>query len=225
MISIAIDGPAGAGKSTISKKLAAELGFVYVDTGALYRAVGLYMLEHGTQPGDAQAVSAALPQVTVELAYREGVQRVLLCGRDVSDAIRTPEVSMAASAVSAIPAVRAFLFETQKEMARRHNIVMDGRDIGTVVLPDAQIKIFLTASAADRARRRYEELKAKGEDVRYEDVLADLEQRDHNDSTRAVAPLKPAPDAARIDTSGNTLEESVALLLSHVKSRLAALEH
>ncbi len=219
-IAVAIDGPSGAGKSTIARRLAQELGFIYVDTGALYRTVGLAVLSGGTDPHDADAVERVLPGLRVELAYEDGAQRVLLNGEDVSDRIRTPEVSMAASAVSAYPPVRAFLFDLQQEMARRHSVIMDGRDIGTVVLPHAQVKIFLSASAEDRARRRYEELAAKGMTVTPEEVLADMKQRDYDDSHRAAAPLKAAPDAVLLDTTGNTLEQSVALVKSMIEERL-----
>jgi len=220
-VAVAIDGPSGAGKSTIAKRLAATLGFVYVDTGAMYRTVGLAMLRRGIEASDKPAVIAALSDIEVSIAYAEGTQRVLLCGEDVSDQIRTPEVSMAASTTSAIPEVRKFLFETQQKLARENNVIMDGRDIGTVVLPNAKVKIFLSASVEDRARRRYDELKEKGMDVAFEDVLEDMKQRDYNDSHRDVAPLKPADDAVSVDTSGNTLEQSVALLESIVKEKLA----
>lgn len=219
-VAIAIDGPSGAGKSTIAKRLAATLGFVYVDTGAMYRTVGLATLRKGISSEDTAAVIAALSDIDVSIAYVDGTQRVLLNGEDVSDQIRTPEVSMAASTTSAIPEVRKFLFETQQKLARENNVIMDGRDIGTVVLPWAKVKIFLSASVEDRARRRYDELKEKGMDVSFEDVLEDMKQRDYNDSHRAVAPLKPAEDAVLVDTTGNTLEESVALLESIVKERL-----
>ena len=219
-VAIAIDGPSGAGKSTIAKRLAATLGFVYVDTGAMYRTVGLATLRRGIKSEDTAAVIAALSDIDVSIAYVGGAQRVFLNGEDVSDQIRTPEVSMAASTTSAIPEVRKFLFETQQKLARENNVIMDGRDIGTVVLPNAKVKIFLSASVEDRARRRYDELKEKGMDVSFEDVLEDMKQRDYNDSHRDVAPLKPADDAVSVDTTGNTLEESVALLESIVKERL-----
>ena len=219
-VAIAIDGPSGAGKSTIAKRLAATLGFVYVDTGAMYRTVGLATLRRGIKSEDTAAVIAALSDIDVSIAYVDGAQRVFLNGEDVSDQIRTPEVSMAASTTSAIPEVRKFLFETQQKLARENNVIMDGRDIGTVVLPNAKVKIFLSASVEDRARRRYDELKDKGMDVSFEDVLEDMKQRDYNDSHRDVAPLKPADDAVSVDTTGNTLEESVALLESIVKERL-----
>lgn len=220
MISVAIDGPAGAGKSTISRRAAKEIGFIYVDTGALYRAIGLYTLRNETDTGDKEAVQAMLKAIRVELAFVEGEQRVLLCGEDVSGAIRTPEVSMAASRVSALPEVRAFLFDLQKDMARTHNVVMDGRDIGTVVLPDAQVKIFLTASPEERARRRYDEMLEKGEAADYQAVLEDIKQRDYQDSHRAIAPLVPAKDAVLVDTTGNTLEQSVEQLTNIIKERL-----
>lgn len=222
-IAIAIDGPAGAGKSTIARILAKEIAYIYVDTGALYRAVGYFMLEKGVAPGDADAVTPLLERLDVSLQFVDGVQQVILNGENVSDKIRTPAVSMAASAVSAIPAVRQLLFDLQQNMAKTHNVIMDGRDIGTVVLPWAQVKIFLSASPEARAHRRFEELQLKGETVTFEEVLADMKQRDYNDSHRAVAPLKPAEDAIMVDTSGNTLEQSVELLKSIVKERLTCL--
>ncbi len=220
MISVAIDGPAGAGKSTISRIAADKLGFVYVDTGALYRAIGWYVRSLHRDPGDAGQVCQSLNGLDIALRYTAAGQRVLVNGADVSDAIRTPEVSMAASAVSAIPAVRDFLLELQRSMAREQNVIMDGRDIGTVVLPGATLKIFLTASPEDRARRRYEELRQKGQQAAYADVLADLKQRDYQDSHRAVAPLQPAADSVLVDTTGNTLEQSVELLVSTICEKL-----
>lgn len=221
MIAIAIDGPAGAGKSTISRELARALGYVHVDTGALYRAVGLYVLENGVEPTSQEQVGALLKEIEVSLAHIGGEQRVFLSGRDVSTDIRRPEVSMAASHVSAQPAVRSFLFDLQQQMAKIHNVVMDGRDIGTVVLPHAQVKLFLTATPEDRARRRYEELIQKGHTVDYDTLLAEVRARDHNDTTRTHAPLKQAQDAVRVDTTGNTLEQSVSLLVNLVKEKLA----
>lgn len=220
MIAIAIDGPAGAGKSTIARRAAAELGYIYVDTGALYRAVGLFMIKKGISPSDSAAVCPLLEQVEIRLAFQNGEQKVLLGDRDVTGEIRTPEVSMAASDVSAIPEVRTFLFSLQQDIAKTNNVVMDGRDIGTVVLPNAQVKIFLTASPEERAKRRFAEMKEKGEPVVFEEVLADLKKRDYNDSHRAVAPLVPAETAIVVDTTGNTLEQSVEKLLSIIKSNL-----
>lgn len=220
MTAIAIDGPAGAGKSTIARRAAKEIGYIYVDTGALYRAVGLYMLKQGIDTANAHAVSPLLGQVKITLDFHNGEQKVILCGEDVSRDIRTAEVSMAASNVSAIPAVRDFLFSLQKDIAKNNNVVMDGRDIGTVVLPDAQVKIFLTASPEERARRRYEEMIKKGEPADYGDVLSDLITRDYNDSHRAVAPLVPAANAVIVDTTGNTLEQSVKQLISIIKEKL-----
>ncbi|MBQ4365064.1 MAG: (d)CMP kinase [Clostridia bacterium] len=221
MINVAIDGPAGAGKSSISRRAAATLGFIYIDTGALYRTVGLYALRLGADVKDPAAVEACLTgDLHVELRFVNGEQRMFLNGEDVSDAIRTPEASLAASAVSAVPAVRAYLFDLQKQLAHENNCIMDGRDIGTVVLPDAQVKIFLTASPEARAERRYEELLGKGMDVKFEDVLADMIQRDYNDSHRAIAPLKPADDAILLDTSGNTLEQSVELVTRTIRENM-----
>lgn len=220
MISIAIDGPGGAGKSTIAKALAKKLGFIYVDTGALYRAIGLYMINNGVDLKNAAAVTEKLDEVEVELKYVNGEQRVLLCGDDVSEDIRKPEVSMAASDVSAIPAVRDFLLGLQRKMASENNVIMDGRDIGTVVLPNAQIKLFLTASAEERAMRRYKELIEKGKKVEYETVYKELCERDYQDSHREVAPLKPADDATIIDTTGNDLEKSVQVLTDFILPKL-----
>ena len=221
MINVAIDGPAGAGKSTISRRAAASLGCIYSDPGALYRTGGLHALRLGTDTKDAAAVAATLTdELHVELRFVGGEQRMFLNGEDVSDAIRTPEASLAASAVSAVPAVRAYLFDLQKQLAHENDCIMDGRDIGTVVLPDAQVKIFLTASPEARAQRRYEELIEKGMDVTFDDVLADMKQRDYNDSHRAIAPLKPADDAILLDTSGNTLEQSVALVTQTIRDNM-----
>lgn len=215
-IQIAIDGPAGAGKSTLARRLAEHFHFLYVDTGALYRAVGLYALRRGADPKDAARVVPLLAGIALELRYENGVQKVYLNREDVSEPIRAPEVSMAASGVSAIPEVRQFLLELQKEIAGRQNVVMDGRDIGTVVLPQARIKLFLTASPEDRARRRYEELAARGGTMSYEEVLADVVRRDRQDENRAIAPLKPARDAVIVDTTGYELERSFAKLTAIV---------
>ena len=203
MISVAIDGPAGAGKSTLARRLAADFGYIYVDTGAMFRTIGLYALRAGKEPKDNEAVDALLPNITLEFAFIEGEQHIYLNGEDVSTAIRTEEVGMAASAVGANPAVRAFLLEMQRDMARTQNILMDGRDIGTVVLPNATVKIFLTASPEARATRRW-----KGIDTPYEDVLADVKQRDYQDTHRAAAPLKQADDAVLLDTSELNFEQS-----------------
>lgn len=220
MISIAIDGPAGAGKSTIAKKLSTQLGFIYVDTGALYRAVGLYALRHGATTSEADAVVPLLSDIQVVLKFIDGVQRVFLNGEDVSEAIRQNEVSMAASNVSAIPQVRTFLFDLQQKIAHENNIVMDGRDIGTVVLPHADVKIFLTATPEERAKRRYLELQQKGQQVDYDQLLQEIKERDHNDSTRAIAPLKQAEDAVLVDTSALSLEESIFSVMETVKQVL-----
>lgn len=219
-INIAVDGPAGAGKSTISRGAAKELGFIYVDTGALYRAVGLNALRLGIDTKDVAKVGAALAGTEVELRFIDGEQRVFLNGEDVSEAIRAPEVSMAASNVSAIPSVRSFLFELQRNIAKNNNCIMDGRDIGTVVLPGAEIKIFLTASPEERARRRYKELIAKDVPAEYEQVLEEMKQRDFNDSNRAIAPLKPAQDSVLVDTTGYALDEAIALVIKLIKERL-----
>lgn len=219
-VSVAIDGPSGAGKSTIARVLAKELGYLYVDTGALYRTVGYAVLQQGIDPADSAAVEALLPNITVSMRYVDGEQRVFLNGEDVSTYIRTPQVSMAASTTSAMPPVRQFLFRLQQDTARQNNVIMDGRDIGTVVLPFALVKIFLTASAEDRAQRRFLELREKGLDVTYEDVLADMKERDYNDSHRAAAPLKPAEDAVLVDTSGNTLEQSIEILKAVILNAL-----
>jgi cytidylate kinase len=220
MLAIAIDGPAGAGKSTIARRAAKQLGFIYVDTGALYRAIGLFMLKHGIETTDAPSVCSLLKDVEISLTFQNGEQRVILCDEDVSDKIRTAEVSMAASNVSAIPQVREFLFALQRNLAKTNNVIMDGRDIGTVVLPDAQVKIFLTASPEERAKRRYEEMIQKGQKVEYDAVLSDLRTRDYNDSHRAVAPLVPAENALIVDTTGNTLEQSVEQLVRIIKEKL-----
>lgn len=221
MTTIAIDGPAGAGKSTIAKAVAKELNYIYVDTGALYRAIGLFAMECGIEPGDREALAPRLPEIKLELVYREDGQHVLLGSRDVSEEIRTPEMGMAASAVSAHPEVRAFLLESQRDMARKSNVVMDGRDIGTVVVPDANVKVFLTASPEERARRRHREHVAKGESIRYNEVLEAVKLRDHNDSTRAAAPLRQAEDAVLVDTTELSLEATVAKILELVKEREA----
>ncbi len=221
MITIAIDGPSGAGKSSLAKAIAKRLGIVYVDTGALYRAIGLYMKEHGIGSKDVAAITAALPDISLSLTFSQGGQKILLCGRDVGDSIRTPEISMYASDVSAIGAVRTFLLNTQREVAQKSSVVMDGRDIGTVILPNANCKIFLTASPEARARRRTAELAAKGMEVSYDTILAEMALRDRNDSTRALAPAVPAEDAVLLDNSDMTEAETLEAALSIIKERAA----
>ena len=220
IINVAIDGPAGAGKSTVARAAAKEIGFIYVDTGALYRAVGVNALRKGIDTKDKPAVAASLADISVDLVFENGEQKVLLNGENVSTEIRTPPASMAASDVSAVPEVRAFLFDLQRDIAKRNCCIMDGRDIGTVVLPDAKVKIFLTASPEERATRRYKELIEKGTDVKYEDVLAELIERDYNDSHREIAPLKPAEDSVIIDTTGLSLEDSIATIVRTVKENI-----
>ncbi len=209
---IAIDGPSGAGKSTVAKALAKRLGFVQVDTGAMYRSVGLYIYRKGIQPDDADAVIPQLENINIDLGFSEEGQRIYLNGEDVSEKIRQNEISAYASKVSAIPAVRAFLLEMQRKLAREHSVVMDGRDIGTVVLPAAELKIFQTASVKERAKRRYLELAEKGQIVDLETIKKEIEERDYNDSHRAAAPCVPADDAVIIDNSNITIEENVAMI-------------
>ena len=220
MFAIAIDGPAGAGKSSAARAAAKKLGFIYVDTGALYRTVGLYMLRKGISLEEKEKIVENLPGAVIGLRFLSGGQHVFLCGEDVSGEIRTPQVSMAASAVSAIPEVRRFLFDLQLSLAEKNNVLMDGRDIGTVVLPHAQVKIFLTASAQERARRRCLELEQKGQPQPYEKVLEEIQQRDYQDSHRAIAPLVPAEDAILVDTSDCNLEEAVERILQIVYEKL-----
>lgn len=220
VIAVAIDGPAGAGKSTIARAAAAQLGFVYVDTGALYRTIGLAVCRRGIAGTDTQGIVDTLPAIQVALTYQDGAQHVLLDGEDVSDAIRTPQISAYASQVSAVPAVRAYLLDLQRDMARRQSVIMDGRDIGTVILPDAKVKIFLTASPEKRAARRCAELREKGEDVTVEGILADMERRDALDASRAVAPLRQAEDAVRVDTSDLTLEQSIQAVLTVIRDKM-----
>ena len=209
MVSVAIDGPAGAGKSTLARRLAAELGYIYVDTGAMFRTIGLYALRAGKDPKDNEAVNALLPEISLKFAFIEGEQHIYLNDEDVSTAIRTEEVGMAASAVGANPEVRAFLLGMQRDMAKTQDVLMDGRDIGTVVLPDATVKIFLTASPEARATRRWKEYQQKGVEVSYEEVLADVRQRDYQDTHRAAAPLRQADDAQLLDTSEMNFEQSL----------------
>ncbi len=220
--SIAIDGPSGAGKSSLARKLAEAFRFIYVDTGAIYRTVGLAAYRAGIDRKDEQAVKSLLPKIKIELGYNEaGEQRMYLDGEDVSAEIRRPEISICASDVSSLPAVRVYLLEMQRELARHNNVIMDGRDIGTVVLPGAELKIFLTADSRARAQRRLLELKAKGIEADFEDVLRDIEYRDRQDSSRAAAPLRAAEDALVVDTSEIDFEQSFRLLAELVVTRLA----
>ncbi len=221
-IAVAIDGPGGAGKSTISKAVAKKLGIIYVDTGALYRTVGYYAREKGLSVDDvkvSEKITPLLDGISIEIKYIDGSQHVILNGEDLGDKIRQPDISMYASAVSSVPSVRAFLLEAQKELARKNSVIMDGRDIGTVILPNADVKIFLTASNEARAERRYNELIAKGVSVRYEDVLSEMNERDRADSTRAAAPLKAADDAIIFDNSGYEFEGSVEHILGIIEER------
>lgn len=219
MISIAIDGPSGAGKSTLARRLAEQMGYLYVDTGAMYRAIGLYALRRGADVSDEAAVSALLPGIRLSLRWQDGAQHIFLNDEDVSACIRTEQVSMAASHVAALSAVRAFLLETQRAFAKTDNIVMDGRDIGTVVLPDAQVKIFLTATPEARAKRRWKELLERGEEADYAQVLADVRRRDENDVSRAIAPLRRAADAVTLNTTDLTLDASFDALCGIVLAR------
>ena len=221
-ISIAIDGPSGAGKSTLAKSIAAKLNYLYVDTGAIYRTIGYHVFTRGIDPKDEAAVSAELPAIQVELTYGEdGLQHMLLNGRDVTKEIRLPQISMYASAVSAHPSVRAYLLEMQRQLARTSNVVMDGRDIGTVVLPEAKVKVFLTASAEERARRRCLELEQRGTPEPFEKVLREIEERDWNDSHRAAAPLRQAEDAVLLDTTRLDFRQSREALLKIIEEKTA----
>lgn len=221
MIGIAIDGPSGAGKSTIAKALAKEFGYIYVDTGAIYRTVGLYMQKNGISTEDKEGIENNLSNVKVEIKYVDGEQKMFLNGEDVSGYIRTPLIAKYASVVSAVPKVRAFLFDMQRSLARENNVIMDGRDIGTVILPDADVKIFLTASAEARARRRVDQLAEKGEVVGFDEILASIKERDERDSGRDVAPLRAADDAVTLDSSDLTLEESIAAAKNIVLEKLS----
>ena len=212
-IAVAIDGPVGAGKSSIAKECAKRLGFIYVDTGAMYRCIGLFCDRNGVDMDDPVRVSAALSHISLDVKIKDGTQHIYLNGYDVSDEIRLPEISMAASKVSAIPAVRAFLLQLQRDMAESRDVIMDGRDIGTVVLPNATVKIYLTADAEVRAKRRYDEYCAKGMDCDYEEILNTVKKRDMQDMTRAIAPLKQADDAVLLDTSDLSIEEVVDRIL------------
>ena len=221
MFAIAIDGPAGAGKSTIARKVAAELSIIYVDTGAMYRAIGAYAIRKGVDTKDTESVAALLPEISLELSYSEEQgQRIFLNGEDVSTEIRLPEMGMAASNVSAIPDVRAFLLEQQRSMAKRQSVIMDGRDIGTVVLPDAEVKIFLTASPEERARRRWKEFSEKGLPDTYEEILADVIRRDEQDMNRPIAPLKQADDAVLLDSTELNFAQTVEKVKEIIKERV-----
>ena len=221
-INIALDGPSGAGKSTIAKAVAAKMEYVYVDTGAMYRAVACYVSQQGIDPKDTQAVIDALGNISISLEYQGGAQHVILNGEDVSDKIRTPEISMTASSTSAIPEVRTFLFDLQQDMANKHNIIMDGRDIGTVVLPNADVKIFLTAAAEERAQRRFKELQEKGDPSTYEEVLADINQRDYNDTHRETAPLRKAEDAVEVDSTSMSPADVIETIAALITERTGA---
>lgn len=219
--SVAVDGPSGAGKSTIAKAVAAELGILYVDTGAIYRTIGCAVKERGIAPRDEAAVTAILPELSIAMEYgADGLQHMLLNGKDVTTDIRQHDISMYASDVSALPSVRAFLLEMQRETARKHSVIMDGRDIGTVVLPDADVKIFLTADVEVRAKRRYDELIGRGTPKPYEEVLADIKERDYNDSNRPIAPLKPAEDSVLVDSSDLSFEQAKTAILNIIKERV-----
>ncbi len=220
MINVAIDGPSGAGKSSISREAAKRLGYIYVDTGAMYRAAALFVMQHRIDPNDAEKVGSILPMLDIELRYEDGEQKVYLCGENVSRVIRTREVTRCAPIVSAIPKVRQCLSDMQQEMAQNNNIIMDGRDIGTVVLPHADVKIFLTASAEVRAQRRYKEMLEKGMEAHYEDVLADIRERDYYDEHKPISPLRPARDSILIDTSEIDYEHSVQLVVDTIQSRI-----
>lgn len=220
MINVAIDGPSGAGKSSISREAARRLGFIYVDTGAMYRAAAVFVMQRRIDPDDAEKIGAILPMLDIELRYEDGEQKVYLCGENVSRVIRTREVTRCAPIVSAHPKLRQCLSDMQQEMAQRNNIIMDGRDIGTVVLPNADVKIFLTASPEVRARRRYKELLEKGMETDYEDVLADIRERDYYDEHKPISPLRPAKDSVLIDTSELDFEHSVQLVVDTIKSRV-----
>ena len=220
-IKIAIDGPSGSGKSTLAKGLAKELGYVYVDTGAIYRTVGLFAKRNSIDPHDEEALSARFADIDISLKWEDGAQKIFLSDEDVSELIRTPEASMYASAVSALPKVRAFLLDMQRSFAKKSNVIMDGRDIGTVILPDAQVKIFMQAHPEERARRRMLELNAKGKNVTFEEVYADMVLRDKNDSSREVAPCIPAEDAVVFDNTGLDIPQTVKKALEIIKEKLS----
>ncbi len=220
MIQVAIDGPSGAGKSSISREAARRLGFIYVDTGAMYRAAAVFIMQRRIDPDDAEKIGAVLPMMDIELRYEDGEQKVYLCGENVSRVIRTREVTRCAPIVSAQPKLRQCLSQMQQEMAQHHNIIMDGRDIGTVVLPNADVKIFLTASPEVRAQRRYKELLEKGMEADYDSVLADIRERDYYDENKPISPLRPAADSVLIDTSELDFEHSVQLVVDTIQSRI-----
>ena len=220
MISVAIDGPAGAGKSSISRKVSGELGFIYVDTGALYRSIAYTLNAKGITTEEIDKIEATLKETRIDIKFIDGEQHVMVNDQDVSSEIRTAEISMLASAFSALPIVREYLLGLQRRMAEENNVIMDGRDIGTVVLPNATVKIFLTADPEDRAKRRYDEMIEKGMTANYEEVLEDIKKRDYNDSHRSVAPLKPAEDSIVVNTTGNTFEQSVEQLANIIKSNI-----
>ena len=220
MISVAIDGPAGAGKSSISRKVSVELGFIYVDTGALYRSIAYTLNSHGITTDQVEKIESTLKETRIDIKFIDNEQHVMVNDKDVSDKIRTAETSMLASAFSALPTVREYLLGLQRRMAEENNVIMDGRDIGTVVLPNATVKIFLTADPEDRAKRRYDEMIAKGMTANYDEVLEDIKKRDYNDSHRPVAPLKPAEDSILVNTTGNTFEQSVEQLANIIKSNI-----
>lgn len=220
MIHIAIDGPSGAGKSSVAKALAKDLSIIYVDTGALYRAIGYCAYINGIDKSETRKIIDMLEKVNLELKYFDGIQNVYLNGENLGDKIRLPEISMYASAVSAIPEVRAFLLETQRAIARENSVVMDGRDIGTVIMPDAEVKIFLVASDKERALRRYKELLEKGKTVTFDEVYNDMVLRDRNDSTRSIAPAIPAADAVLLDNTGMTVEQSVAKVKEIIRNKI-----
>lgn len=221
MINVAIDGPSGAGKSSISREVARRLGYIYVDTGAMYRAAALYVMQHRIDPEDAEAIGRILPMLDIELKNDNGEQKVYLCGENVSRVIRTREVTRCAPIVSANPKVRQCLSDMQQEMAQKNNIIMDGRDIGTVVLPHADVKIFLTASPEVRAHRRHKEMLEKGMDATYEEVLTDIRERDYYDENKPISPLKPARDSILLDTSEIDFEQSVQLVVDTIKNNIS----